>query len=261
VLALTRSRGGVLAGFAALAWVICMGGGPGKNLSETPAENLGRDVQATGRFQISSRGGAWRRRWPLALILLVLLAGAALLGENRKRVLGLLEAIPSGNFTVELVGNRPDLWEGAIRLIEKHPFLGWGAGTEVFHRAYLQQADFPPSSNPPWHAHNLLLEWVFETGLVGAGLLGLLGVVLLGRIWRAWSRLQVKNRAFALGASAFFFAMIAHGLVDMPLNRGTWLVYGIGLGILASLGQDAGIAFDKDMPASNPDLALSNPKE
>lgn len=103
---------------------------------------------------------------------------------------------------------RFDLWRGAGEIIRDHPILGVGPG-EFGHvyRAY-REPDFP--DNRFSTAHNLYLNTLAETGIVG-GLVGLaLGLVLLRTWWRRWN--EVDSPAQQARLSGAFAALVGVGV-------------------------------------------------
>jgi len=199
ILVLTRSRGGVIAAVCAAVFVAV----------------------------------ASRKRWALPLLLVAGIGLLSLAGVHRERFLGLVRVVTEGEAPPELVGWRPALWKEALRMIREHPWMGWGTGQEVFEAAFRQRR--PEGGNPieAFHAHNLYLETAFETGFTGLGFFGILLGGVTGKAWQSRRRRGPVGRTLSLGAAAALFAFLLHGLVDYPLNRGTWLFFGVLLGILA----------------------------
>ncbi len=199
VLVLTRSRGGLIA--ATIAGVVL--------------------------------AGASRRKWAVPLLLVAGMGLLALVGTHRERFLGLARIVTKGDASPELVGWRPLLWSASLKLIGQRPWLGWGVGQESFEKTFWSQFPETDSQIEAFHAHSLYLEMAVETGLVGLGLFLLL-VAAAGR--QAWRRRRfggTAGRPLALGATAALLAFLLHGLVDVPLVRGIWLLFGISVGILA----------------------------
>ena len=103
---------------------------------------------------------------------------------------------------------RTDLWLASLSLWADHPWFGSGAGT--FGQAidaYRTDSEFIV-----WHhAHNDVLQWLAETGLVGA--------VVLGLMVRWWitvpaSHSPERDRWMVLGG----LAVLLHALVEFPLH-------------------------------------------
>ncbi|GLQ91787.1 O-antigen ligase family protein [Dyella acidisoli] len=90
----------------------------------------------------------------------------------------------------EATTGRIDIWHTGLRMIEAHPFLG--VGVRGFRYAYPHYAPandhFMVAENcgdgmGACHAHQLMMEVLTETGVVGA-LLWLIGVAIAFRTWR-----------------------------------------------------------------------------
>jgi len=103
------------------------------------------------------------------------------------------------------------LWQGTLRLIAAHPWVGAGLGG--FPQLYAQYKE-ARHVELLLYPHSLLLNFWVETGA-----LGVLGVVvLLGAVVRAALRKFGKDwlaSAFAAG----FLALVIHGLVDVPFFK------------------------------------------
>lgn len=104
---------------------------------------------------------------------------------------------------VEPQQDRPHLWIEALRRIAEHPLQGEGPTAAAYSLA-------APGARVTAHAHNELLQWGVEYGLVGVALgLGVVGIAL-------WS----ARRRFAgdrwIGVAAI--ALLAAGLTDFTLR-------------------------------------------
>jgi len=186
-LALTLSRGGLLAGAAAVAVMLL-----------------------------------WRPFRRLALIALVvggvtlLIAGADVLGSSQSVDL-VTKRIESVQYATE-VDPRSALWRGTPEIIGDHPLLGVGAGE--FSRAAAAYGLRDPFSEyqPFEHAHSIPLTVAAELGLLGlAAFLWFataLGIVLV----RVCRRTQGWTRAYAFGITAALVAVAVQGLVDYTVR-------------------------------------------
>ncbi|MEZ5100760.1 MAG: O-antigen ligase family protein [Thermoleophilia bacterium] len=105
--------------------------------------------------------------------------------------------------------DRVSWWGEAARVFADHPLLGSGAETfRIMHR--LERDDDTLVLEP----HNLPLQFLSETGLVGAALLG--GALVLGLVaaWRTLRRLPERERAAGLALLLVVLAYPVHGLLD-----------------------------------------------
>ncbi|HUA79472.1 MAG TPA: O-antigen ligase family protein [Dyella sp.] len=111
----------------------------------------------------------------------------------------------------EAATGRLDIWRTTFRMIQAHPLMG--VGVRGFRYAYPQYA--PPGDHftvgencgegmGACHAHQLLLEILAETGVVGM-LLWLAGVAVA---WRAWRRVGKIGRSAAFPATVSLVAML-----------------------------------------------------
>jgi O-antigen ligase len=112
------------------------------------------------------------------------------------------EAMFSGDVAgmdVALAG-RVRIWGAAVCMIREHPINGVGAGE--YREAYAGCAPVL-ADPPPWgaggalHAHQIVLEVLSETGIIGL-LLWLIGAALAIRAWR-WASANARARAIVPG--------------------------------------------------------------
>ena len=111
----------------------------------------------------------------------------------------------------EATTGRIDIWHTGLRMIEAHPFLG--VGVRGFRYAYPHYAPandhFLVAENcgdgmGACHPHQLVLEVLIETGVVGV-LLWLIGVVIA---FRAWRHAGDIGRAVAFPVTVSLVAML-----------------------------------------------------
>lgn len=102
-------------------------------------------------------------------------------------------------------------WQAAL----ERPWLGYGVGQ--FSEAFFEQLPHMPFALP-WarHAHNWVLHWLAEMGLV----LG--GAILLGMLWHFVHAMRSQARdATRLAAVAVLGVLVIHNLTEYPL----WHLY------------------------------------
>lgn len=147
---------------------------------------------------------------------LLAFAAAALLGlaclylaapPLRERVAQTTLALQGGGLDAALAG-RVRIWQGAACMAAAHPLNG--VGVRGFRVAW-PACDPAPEQAPAWggggayHAHQLLLEVLSETGALGL----LLWLGAAWAAWRAWCgagadvRRQARPAALALGVAVF----------------------------------------------------------
>jgi len=146
--------------------------------------------------------------------------GAVLLGvltvaspQVRDRMLLTTRALAADETGVDAaLSGRTQIWSAAACMIAGHPFNGVGA--RGFREAYPGCDTAGQDQRPAWgegpalHAHQLVLEVLSETGIVGL-LLWLAGAALAWRAWR-YATPQAKDRARP--------AMLALAVTVFPFN-------------------------------------------
>jgi O-antigen ligase len=128
-------------------------------------------------------------------------------------------------------------WEAAQRMFERSPWIGVGAGNYA--------AVYPEVRLPEWeealgHAHNVVLNVLGETGILGLAAFALLWVVTTvwvvrrllasGRQGRRW---EVALQAGVLGVLVH---LALHNLVDNLFVQGLTVLVAVWLGLIAVAG-------------------------
>lgn len=155
----------------------------------------------------------WKRLlgvFGFGLVVLGVLAVAST--QVRERILLTTHVLTADEAGVDTaLSGRAQIWSAAGCMIAEHPVNGVGA--RGFRQAY-PDCDASPGSRPAWgqgpalHAHQLVLEVLSETGIIGL-LLWLAGAALAWRAWR-YSAPQAKERARP--------AMLALAVTVFPFN-------------------------------------------
>ena len=155
----------------------------------------------------------WKRLlgvFGFGLVVLGVLAVAST--QVRERILLTTHVLTADEAGVDTaLSGRGQIWSAAGCMIAEHPVNGVGA--RGFRQAY-PDCDASPGSRPAWgqgpalHAHQLVLEVLSETGIIGL-LLWLAGAALAWRAWR-YAAPQAKERARP--------AMLALAVTVFPLN-------------------------------------------
>ncbi|WP_411833924.1 O-antigen ligase family protein [Pseudoxanthomonas mexicana] len=195
--------------------------------------------------------------WPLlgwkklaavfAFGLAALVALAALSPQVYKRIERTASALAGDEAGVDAaLSGRSQIWQAALCMVREHPINGVGA--RGFRQAY-PDCDPAPEQRAAWgegpalHAHQIVLEVLSETGIVGL-LLWLAGAAMAWRAWRFASPAD-KERARP--------AMLALTVTVFPFN--THLAFystfwgGLTL-LLAALYVGSLLARDDDPPAT-----------
>jgi len=166
----------------------------------------------------------WRRRGRLSVPVLALaLTGAVVfvaalwLGSERfaTRVETAVGAF-TGSTAIEedAIGHRLWIWRGAVNMIEANPLNGVGAGGFRYaFPGYAADGDPFINADPPispYHSHQLWLEMLAESGIVGAlGLLALLTLLLMAGV-RAPPQARRAMLPYALCLLAAYFPFNSH---------------------------------------------------
>lgn len=121
--------------------------------------------------------------------------------------------------------HRIEIWRVVGERILEKPVLGWGLDSSRMIPNENDRTDFPQIVRDgniiPLHPHNLFLQILLETGIVGAALLLALGLAVLRRIG-AWPH---PDRAFAL---ALYGTAITMATFDYGAWQ-TWRLCGVML--------------------------------
>jgi putative inorganic carbon (HCO3(-)) transporter len=187
-------------------------------------------TKSRGGYLAGAAGGlvvAWlslRRRWALALTLLVVALGVWLLLVSEGEAPEIVEeAVDPSTWFFRL-----RVWRAALQMLCDQPFTGVGMG--VFNDLAAALYAFVETANPG--AHNLYVQVAVDLGI--PGLIAYLSVLGLA-LWMAAvavRRGEPPLRAPAVGALAGVVALMVHGLVDVTVwnTRAAfvpWLVFGL----------------------------------
>ena len=124
-------------------------------------------------------------------------------------------------------GNRWVWWKEAVGAWSDKPLQGWGAGSfSVTHKLY-RDVELPVVQ-----PHNMPLQFLAETGIVGALLVsGALGLLLFSALARVRSMSNGRERDIAVALFAGAAGWVVHGLVDWD-----WDIPGVTVPALIFLG-------------------------
>jgi O-antigen ligase len=205
--------------------------------------------------EVDRRGGSW----PAAALVLqgcalvatgsrtALLVAVVLLivylMKQAGRLRGLLAAIGfSAAATVmiwrtatERHQDRPDLWLASLQRIADNPLLGEGPAPAPFTPA-------APGARITTHAHNEILPWGLEYGLVGIGV----ALVVILSAFRAVRRPAGGDRWFQCAA----LALLAAGMTDFTLRITALTLTAAALTTLALTGFGLHTSPAADLPAT-----------
>lgn len=124
-------------------------------------------------------------------------------------------------------------WAAAIRMWESAPWLGVGAGN--FPIVY-PSVHLPRWDDPLGHAHNIYLNVLGETGLIGFTAFLLLWLVAVARLWRQKriaDREQARwSAALVVGVLGVLAHLAVHSLFDNLFVQGMYIQVALWLAIV-----------------------------
>lgn len=102
-------------------------------------------------------------------------------------------------------------WRAGLAMFDDHPWLGVGIGNYAV--AYERYAP-PHWYEPLGHAHNIYINFLAETGVLGAGMFGALWIGMWLVTWRRARMTNGYRAALALGVLGTLAYLTAHNLFD-----------------------------------------------
>jgi len=125
-------------------------------------------------------------------------------------------------------------WFAAWNMFSANPWLGVGIGNYGVVYPMFGLREWPFSLG---HAHNLYLNMLAETGIIGFSMYCLLVGSTLVYAWLATRRARGMWRALALGILGALIALAAHNFFDNLYVHGMNIQFALLLGMAARLGQ------------------------
>jgi len=143
-------------------------------------------------------------------------------------------------------GNRWVWWEEAAGAWSDRPLQGWGGGSSPVTHLMYRQVELDVMQ-----PHSVPLQFLSETGVIGAGLaLGGLGFLLFAALARIRAMGEGRERDLAIALFAAACAWMVHGLVDFD-----WDIPGVTIPALLFLGVLVAVPVRRDegaRPGSGP---------
>lgn len=175
---------------------------------------------------------AYWRRWLLIMVLTIGLAAGLF-----SRAVHTSREVASATFESERnpgLAMRLGAWRDALRLFRDHPIAGTGLGTfdEATFTLPGTTAD-PQFRQQGWHAHNVYLHLLAETGLLGFLAWCYLWFAVLAQLVRTWRRAGPHQRLDTTGALCAVLAFLVLATTEVL----------IGAHVHASLRMNMTIAF------------------
>lgn len=153
-----------------------------------------------------------------------------------------LPSVILNRFAVMTGQARIDIWQSFGEVVRARPIAGAGFGTSASMDRHPVAAEVAPEHRlllGVGHPHDMPLQAWVETGVIGAGILLVAGLLLLARLRRLPAREMAPR--LALFAAAFAISVVGHGAW-----QGWWIaVLGAGIlwfgpGAAARQGEDHG---------------------
>ena len=140
------------------------------------------------------------------------------------------------------IAKRYELSLAAWHVFLDHPFLGVGPGhfAEYYSIPYGNRVGLVELWKK-YRGHNLYVEILAETGVLGLASFLAIIVAIMSGLWRAWKRLQHLGSEFADTAMAFFLSLAAYLIsavfAHMSYQRYFWLLMALGSATIHILGR------------------------
>jgi len=185
-----------------------------------------------------------RRAFAMGAIAAIALFGSLALLESgaRQRLQQMGTAVGDGESgLVVLTGRdtRPMIWAHYHQLALKHPWIGVGFGRTVPGITYRTQDDGQLArieANAYAHAHNVLLNWWLQTGVVGVVLLLATLVTIVVTAWARAGPAQSRRRAASSTVVALVAATLLRNMTDDFLIFGMASMFWILVGTFGAAG-------------------------
>jgi O-antigen ligase len=181
--------------------------------------------------------GQWRK----VLLILVLGAaiGAGLVARSDRMSRYIVTTIlrPESNPGVE---QRLGVWREAVRLFQSRPITGTGLGT--YDEVTYELADTtagPEFRRKGWHAHNVYLHVLSETGILGIAAWCFFWYAIVARLTSLWRHADGRDRLFVAGALwavlAFLVLSMTEVLIGARVHASLRMNMAIGLVVVLGL--------------------------
>ncbi|MGD8457902.1 MAG: O-antigen ligase family protein [Anaerolineales bacterium] len=136
-----------------------------------------------------------------------------------------------------ILSSRTDFWNAAWEAVKSSPIFGTGPGT--YSTDYIAYKSIPPD-RPYIHAHNMLINFAAESGVVGLVSVLVFAAYLFKRVWKMWEGLGREKLIRWTAISACLIGHLVHTIADhflYPLATAIPLV--VFLAVLLNLDEDS----------------------
>ncbi len=158
----------------------------------------------------------WRRT--LGIVLVAAIAGVTLVGRTWEMARHVVSTIadPSLNLGVAM---RLAIWRDTIRLFQARPITGHGLGTyDAVAYTVPGGAAEEVYRGAGWHAHNVYLHLMAETGIFGLAAWCYLWSAILLLVFRAWRRASLPDRPMLAGPLWALFAFLVLSITEVMIG-------------------------------------------
>jgi O-antigen ligase len=119
---------------------------------------------------------------------------------------------------------RPQLWIDSIAWIRQRPFTGAGFGTMVLGRELQEQQKVQNHT----HAHNIILNYALQLGLLGPFVLAFLFYSVVREFWKLIKSSDKELQTFGIAGIAIVSGILASGMVeDLFARQVGWLFWSL----------------------------------
>jgi O-antigen ligase len=188
---------------------------------------LGTFLALRGRAQ-AAPSTARRVRIAAGVIAVVAASGALFVAATAEK-----EAVRNARGTT-LAEHRVALWPEIAERIAERPLTGHGFGRGLLRQSL--QEELGDVSRNLWHAHNLLLDTMLQTGLAGLTLFLLLLGTIAFQAWRAARSADDGLAACGMVLGALLAGMLVRNMTDTLLARQNALLFWGLVGVLLAWG-------------------------
>lgn len=190
-------------------------------------------IAAFGLFLVQRQGG--RRQIQAFLLLLAAFMLVWFFADNILLIMGtVFTSVREGSDTV---GLRYNLWTAGWRMWLDHPLQGVGIGQYV-ERLASYGSDLLPVHRLRLGAHNMYIQVLSETGLVGIILFVAMFLASLRELWRLGRSGQVATASLAQTWLAVLILMLLGGLTKHDhYDKLIWIAVGLSVGRFGRLAR------------------------
>jgi O-antigen ligase len=194
---------------------------------------LNRTVWVAFAFQLIVLGTLISLRSRRAAITVALIATAILVG-SATAILKIQAEREARGSALELKKDvRRLLWPQVAERIAERPLTGYGFGRGLLRQSL--QEELGSFDTQLWHAHNVFLDAMLQTGLLGAALLLVVFGAILRESWAAARQPDDWRAACGMALAASVVGTLVRNMTDTLLVRQNALLFWGLVGVLLAL--------------------------